>query len=49
MTKNKTLFIRILITIVFTLLLYYIYLPPFNLTSMDFYICVLFNKISKCF
>lgn len=42
MTKNKTLFIRILITIVFTLLLYYIYLPPFNLTSMDFYIFLLF-------
>ena len=42
MTKNKTLFIWILITIVFTLLLYYIYLPPFNLTSMDFYIFLLF-------
>ena len=42
MSKNKILFLRILITIVFTLLLYYIYLPPFNFTSIDFYVFLLF-------
>lgn len=42
MSKNKILSIRILATFIFAAILYYIFLPPINLTSIEFYIYLLF-------
>lgn len=42
MSKNKVLMIRIMITLLLTGLLYYIFLPPINITSMDFWVFLLY-------
>ena len=42
MSKNKVLIIRILITLLLTGLLYYFFLPPINITSMDFWVFLLY-------
>lgn len=42
MLKNKMFFIRIVITLILSLILYYVSLPPFNFTSIAFYIYLLF-------
>ena len=42
MDRYKIISIRLIITIIFSLLFYYIYLPPINLTSMDFYVYLVF-------
>ena len=43
--KNKTIIFRILITLLFMFLFFYVTLPPINITSMDFWFYLLFIVI----
>ncbi len=43
--KNKIIIFRILITLVFAFLLFYVSLPPINITSIDFWFYLLFIVI----